>query len=539
MATQFFVNQDQDVISVIHRLMSASVREIILQIPPDAKIAKEAISLRILKRETQKMDKDIKVSSSDKRILKLAKEAGFKTIDKIPAADFEVPIKLNKLTPLGAIPQESNSFVDFISGPSNSSVNTDKIDSPAIAQIKQRSRRSNINNDLAKARSRMPITKIVYAFVAICVFLGLAAAYLILPRATVEVLPKSEIVNFDLEVVADPQVTQSDLVLNKIPGQMVKITQRKTQELDASQTVAVDSKAQGKITIYNNFSTQEQALVATTRFIPQGSQLIFRTKQKIIVPSAKMVNGKLEPASVEADIEADQFGLEYNIEPATWNIPGFAGSPKYEGFYAKSLTAMAGGNRKGEGKVASTEELSQAKEQVNAALQEDAQAELAKKIPSNLKFFDKCQRKELARIEVEKNPDNSGKFLVNGELQVEAVIFDLNDLKILIEKNVMTKISDQKKSLPESQIINYLDCEVDSENEYAKFRINTEERVGSLIDEVVLRRDLAGKNANDLQQYFTNNTAVDRVRVTFWPFWVKKAPNNPQSLKLKIVQALD
>jgi len=125
------------------------------------------------------------------------------------------------------------------------------------------------------------------------------------------------------------------------------------------------------------------------------------------------------------------------------------------------------------------------------------------------------------------------------KLSLEGLKIIADEKKILIEKNVMTKISDQKKSLPESQIINYLDCEVDSENEYAKFRINTEERVDSLIDEVVLRRDLAGKNANDLQQYFTNNTAVDRVRVTFWPFWVKKAPNNPQSLKLKIVQALD
>jgi len=540
MATQFFINQDQDVISVIHRLMSAGAREIILHIPADAKIAKDAISLRILKREIQEMDKDIKISSSDKRILKLAKEAGLNTVDKVSTMDFVGPIKSSKLTPLGGdATQESGSFVDFISGQNSPATNIPKKDSTMMIQINQESRQSNINDDLAKRRSRMPITKIVYAFVAICILVGLAAAYLILPRATVEVLPKQETVNFDLEVVADSQISQPDLVLNKIPGQMIQISQQKTQEFNASQAAAIDSKAHGKITIYNNFSTQEQALVATTRFIPQGSQLIFRIKQKVIIPPAKMVNGKLEPASVDVDIEADQFGSEYNVGPATWRIPGFMGSPKYDGFYAKSLEAMVGGSRKGEGKVASAEELSQAKEQMNAVLQEEAQAELAKKIPGNLKFFDKCQRKKLVKLEPEKSPDNPEKFLLNGELQVEAMVFDLNDLKVLIEQNVTAKLSDQKKSLPETQIIDYLDCEIDSEHEQAKFKVATEEKLSFLLDEAVLRRDLIGKSANDLQQYFTNQVAVNRARVTFWPFWVKKVPNNPQSLNLKIVQTLD
>ncbi len=124
-----------------------------------------------------------------------------------------------------------------------------------------------------------------------------------------------------------------------LPAKAVQATVRAEKLLPATGEATVQSKAGGTITIYNGYSAESQTLVRNTRFeTPTG--LIFRIQSPVTVPG-KTAAG---PGSVEARVEADQVGDSYNVGPiARFTIPGFAGKPQFDVFYAASSGSMSGG----------------------------------------------------------------------------------------------------------------------------------------------------------------------------------------------------
>ena len=91
--------------------------------------------------------------------------------------------------------------------------------------------------------------------------------------------------------------------------------------------------ASGKITVYNNYSSAPQKLIANTRFQTSDGK-IYRIKGAISVPGMGVT---------EATVYADRAGEEYNIGPADFTIPGLKGGPRFEKVFAKSKSAMSGG----------------------------------------------------------------------------------------------------------------------------------------------------------------------------------------------------
>ena len=93
-------------------------------------------------------------------------------------------------------------------------------------------------------------------------------------------------------------------------------------------------KASGKITVYNNYGSAFQRLIANTRFQTSDGK-VYRIKGAISVPGMGMT---------EATVYADQAGEEYNIGPADFTLPGLKGGARFEKVFAKSKTTMAGGS---------------------------------------------------------------------------------------------------------------------------------------------------------------------------------------------------
>lgn len=545
MPTQFYINPEQDVIAVIHRLLSVSSRRVILNIPPNAKITQDAISLKILKREAQEMAKEIMVVSLDPNALKLAREAGLNIYNSrfhLKAKKTKKPKSVFPTRLKGSVKNraKSASFLEFISGKKQIAKKDIKKQQKSRRAFKKLAKfKKQVSKQEKKHYQAKGIKRFLYVFLIICFLAAAAVAYLVLPQAKIEVLPKQENLNFELSLVVDAAVRRVDLSLNKIPGQLISVSLDKEQEFATSGEREVDSKAKGTLRIYNNFNTQEQVLVATTRFIPENSNLIFRLLERVVVPPAKIENSVFKPSFIEVLVEADEPGAEYNIAPATFKIPGFLGSPKYEGFYAQSLEPMAGGS-KGYTKVVSQEDINQAKESLRATLQDATAADLKTKIPEHLKFLDQCQRRQLISLEANTQPDNPQEsFQVKGEIKIEAIVFKLDDIRDLIEQNISAQITDDKHSLAASQAIEYLDCQLSPDQPLAQLKIRVQEKIAYIIDEDKLAPDLLSLNEGQLEEYFNKQTTIDRVRVSFWPFWVKRVPKQKQGFELNVVDDLD
>jgi len=156
--------------------------------------------------------------------------------------------------------------------------------------------------------------------------------------AQISLTPKERTVSVDAEYLAvrDSNAGNGD---HDLLFSTVTETRSLSREIEADEFEEVSNKATGRLTIYNEFSDASQVLVATTRFAdPDGR--IFRINEQVTVPGVR-ADGSAGTITVE--VTADQPGEDYNIEPTTFTIPGFSGTPQFESFRGESGESFTGG----------------------------------------------------------------------------------------------------------------------------------------------------------------------------------------------------
>ena len=210
---------------------------------------------------------------------------------------------------------------------------------------------------------------------AAIMLLGIAVAFLVanevLPSVEVRIQPKSEVITFSVPV----RVAVGSAEAGDVPGQRVQVAATEERTAAASGEAEVTERASGTITISNAFSSDSQTLVATTRFVSQDGKL-FRLDNTIVVPGAEIVDGEIQPSTIDATVTADEPGEEYNIGPSTFSIPGFQGSPKYNKFTARSSEPMRGG-ASGVVRVVTEEDITSVRQGIEDALAEKLEQEFA------------------------------------------------------------------------------------------------------------------------------------------------------------------
>ena len=168
--------------------------------------------------------------------------------------------------------------------------------------------------------------------------------------ATVRITPKTQTVALNNTVTFAAGTSTPEYLV-------MEISDSTNREVVAEGDEYVETKAVGKIVIYNTHSTSPQTLIEQTRFeSPEG--YIYRIQEEVSVPGQKVVDGKTVPGQLEVTVIADKAGEKYNISPTDFTIPGFKGDSRFETFFARSQTEMTGGFM-GTQKVISTEQQAQ------------------------------------------------------------------------------------------------------------------------------------------------------------------------------------
>src|SRR3989344_7663685 len=209
--------------------------------------------------------------------------------------------------------------------------------------------------------------------------LGIAAGVLgiVLPSVEVDITPRTEELDLAMELVVAVNPQEGE-----IPAQFVSVEKSVSQKAPATQRSTTESRAQGTVRIYNAYGPDSQTLVATTRLVSQEGKL-FRTTETVVVPGGSAAN----PSSIAVSVVAAEAGPEYNISPSTFSIPGFQGTPKYQGFYGKSDEPMRGG-ASGDVRVVSEDDIAKATEGLEARAQEEIEKEFTAKLPPGFVVFD-------------------------------------------------------------------------------------------------------------------------------------------------------
>lgn len=544
-----YLEPNEEITSVVDHLIKAEEKEVVFIAPIGAQILQSLINLQLLKMEADNFNKEIIMVTQDEMGGRLAKKAGIKLSSSFDKDDFQNPyailaassrrknqeifdgkVAIRKIDRT-IIEEEQNltKMIDIVSDAGgHHSISHYR---PALKQEEWKEPEKSISEKNELKYHDFKFKKWGFLIAGLIIIIGLAGILFDLPRAEIILTPVLNDANSIIQVKIDKGVSRVDLNSNVASGQLINMEKNLSRDFSATSERQINEKATGKLTIYNAYSSAPQTLVQSTRFLSDKGK-IFRLPKTIIVPGAKVEEGKIIPSFIEADVVADEPGDSFNIGPSDFTIPGFQGTPKYSSFYAKSTETIKGG-KVGKIKIVSENDANKAKEALSKELMNGVLAQAQKEIPSGFKLLDFALIKKAVSVTV--TPDvgkEADKFTVNLKLSLTGMLFNENDIKKIVLKNIDSQLATSQEFVDKSLNLDYNKINVDFDAGLMNFMVSASGKSRQKIDSELLKSQLAGKNENDIRRIVSNLKGIASVEVKFWPFWVKKASNNLNKIKI-------
>ncbi|MGM0482821.1 MAG: hypothetical protein ACQEP6_03105 [Patescibacteria group bacterium] len=345
--------------------------------------------------------------------------------------------------------------------------------------------------------------------------------------AEVTVKPTSHDTKIDetIEFYKNPSYEEDQLGFDIIT---IDKEEPESTSIEISGTEEVEEKASGEITIYNEHGEEAQPLVENTRFkTPDG--LIFRISRNVTVPG--MENG--EPGTISVKVHADEAGEEYNVGPTEFTIPGFEGSAKFDGFYAKSESPMEGG-KIGEEPVVEDQDLENIKKELRQGSEEELLSRARNSVPEGFILFDGLyyiEKKE--EIEME----NSEASLVIDDTLVGVLLEEDELAQGLYERAFQdTKGEVEVRNWDSLSFSSATANDFDEESESVNIDISGDVEFFRKIKKEDLASELAGiaiKDKDAIEKIMTNYPS-DQAEAEVSPFWIRSLPRNPENISINI-----
>ncbi len=317
-----------------------------------------------------------------------------------------------------------------------------------------------------------------------------------------------------------------------LPAELITFTHTQEQEFPASNLKDIRKKASGTIIVFNTVSSVPQKLVTNTRFAAKNGN-IYRIQSALTVPPAVFKDGKLVTAgAVEVVVTADQPGPEYNMDMGDFTIPGFQGTEKYKGFYAKSKTPMTGGFV-GKSYTPTDAELAKAEEAISSDAKTKAASELGQKIPAGFVLLEGAAdfAPSFRVVDRPAVPDQKT-FLARETTEVRAVIYRQSDLVAkLAEMNGLPKgLVEIKNPNDMVMVVSRKDTKAGTMTIRASgdatflWKVNNQELQRALVD---------AQSTSDFNTIFKKYPAITKAEYTFSLPWVRTVPVNLDNILIE------
>jgi len=190
-----------------------------------------------------------------------------------------------------------------------------------------------------KRRGHFPFKKIIYIFLFL-IFIG-GGIYFIgnyFQKADITTTSKRQMINYEnRQFVASKNVDEKG-----IDFEIMITSEKKPKKIILTDSKEASIKAKGSITLYNEFATTPQKLLAGT-FVADEEGKTYKTDSVVTIPGYKLENKKIIPGQVVVNISAFLAGEAYNGSPLNFSITSFKGTPKYSKIYGKLNSPLAGG----------------------------------------------------------------------------------------------------------------------------------------------------------------------------------------------------
>jgi hypothetical protein len=377
--------------------------------------------------------------------------------------------------------------------------------------------------------------KAVAVLGAIILVLGSAyAAYLYMPKATITVFAKKEVKSADTEITGNVNYDSIDYEKSIIPAKLMEFDEEVAKTFNSTGNKnASNQKAKGKITIYNEFSSSSQALVATTRFLSED-QKVFRLVQGVTIPGTTKVGEEIKPGIVEAEVIADEAGDSFNISTTSFTIPGFknSGNEKYVKIYAKSFSSMTGGGNGNDTiRVISDKDISDAKDKISLEINNAIKNKVKAGVTEMIILDDAIFIDEPVYRISNSAGETADSFEIKAEARARALVFSENDIK-KIANSVISKSGNGKINIDSgSVIVDYGKTSTDFKFGTIDIKMHASNVMQPNIDLENLKKGILGKNNDELAEYLKTYPSIEKAEAEYFPqLFISKIPLNEKNV---------
>jgi hypothetical protein len=366
-----------------------------------------------------------------------------------------------------------------------------------------------------KSKLRSKYSKIfTFGAIFLCVAIIALALSLLYSRAIVTITPSTIPINLDGNFFAKKDSNTSDILNYKV----VTVNFNEYKTVPATDGPLIQTKAKGTVTLYNNYSSTTQKILAGTR-ISSSNGLIYKTTWTVVIPAKKLVKGKMTPGFIDVGVIADQAGSEYNIKVADYKddfkIVAYKGTAKYTGFYGKIKKDIIGGFS-GKKKIISAKLLK------NASLA----------VLDDLVFFDNAYTIEYEKLPPADATDGVTSIGMKGTLY--AIIFNSKSLVEFIAKK---QITENKLSTYTIEGLDTLKFDIVNTKEFSvkngtplSFSLNGSIRIVGTFSEKELKTKLLGIKLDQMSPIIKQYPSIKNVSVLLTPFWMRSFPNSAEKI---------
>lgn len=377
----------------------------------------------------------------------------------------------------------------------------------------------NQETSLSTSQSNKGKKLILLLAVVLILALSGGALYFFLPKAVIALTIKVKSKAQDCEVMGSTTATAIDYEKGIIPAKLLSITEEISRDFTTTGSKSLSNqKAHGKITIYNEYNSSSQPLVATTRFMTEDGK-IFRLVKGVTVPG---MNGG-ESGKIEAEVVADQAGDDYNINPTKFSIPGFkdSGSEKYAKFYGQSSSPMTGGG-KGDGssdtKAISDTDIANAKN----SLVKDIDAALLQKVKDSagegVVVLEESINKEEPTYKLSNvTGEVADSFNVTLSQKVEVLVFKEDDLRSLVNSIIARSGGGKVKMDGSSLSLEYGKLEPDFKTGILNIKVHGDGQINPDINMDEFKKNILGKTNEEFETFLDQYSDIQKAEITYWP----------------------
>ncbi|MEK7634398.1 MAG: hypothetical protein AAB396_00730 [Patescibacteria group bacterium] len=384
------------------------------------------------------------------------------------------------------------------------------------------------------------IKKYFLIFVLLVILSGIGySVVVVLPRVNIKITTKKTSWKITESVITSKNFGGIDTINKQIPASFFSEKKNISLSFPASGRKSVEKKSGGEIIIYNTYSSDAQTLIKGTRFAALDGK-IFNLDSKIIVPGAKIEEGKVIPSLIKARVAAEKAGDEYNIGPIDkFFIPGFKGSAKYNGFYAKSESNMVGGFV-GEEAYPTDEDIKSAKLKIAKSLEEILLTIILSQIPKDFKIIEEAKQFSIVKDDVGKKVDANGNFSAFLEGELSIIAFKEKDLFELIDNlanqffGILKGEGEKLKFEAKERKLDYGAARADFTSGRLSFAFDYEGVYWQPIDVENFKKSIFSNRENELKTIIFSIPGIEKATVSFWPFWVKSVPDNVNKIKVAV-----